>query len=116
MPAQSNATLESIDGNGVDADWTDSPATPGANKWTGRARAYYTEKRERVQSLNETDVVLRRTLILDNDVAAPIDNDDLLTFTYAGVQQTARAKLIERRDLREIGPGLRTTRIELADA
>ena len=116
---QSNATLKAIENSGVASDWRDTPATPGAEKWTGRARAYYTEKRERVQSPTaggDSDAVLRRTLIVPTDVGDELDENDVLVFEYRGVEQRATAKLIERRDLSDFEPGLRTTRIELADA
>jgi hypothetical protein len=116
MPAQINATLTAIRGAGAAADWLDSAAVDGASKWAGRAPAYYTEKRERVTSGTDSDVVLRRILIVDHEAALLIDNDDVLTFSYNGEAQVARAKLIERRDLPEIEPDLRTTRIELDDA
>lgn len=113
MPAQSNARLLKITAPGVDADWIETPGSAGTPKWEGSAPAYYTEKRERLVVGGDTDIVLRRTLILDNDLAEPIDNNDLLTFEYNGATQTARAQLIERRDLPELDPDVRTTRIEL---
>ena len=113
---QSNATLTAIAGSGVDADWKSSPATDGAAKWTGRARAYYTEKRERIQTGGDSDAVLLRTLIIPNDVGVHLDENDFVVFTYNGAEQKAKAKLIEVRDLPDYEPDLRTTRIELVDA
>ena len=115
---QSNATLTAIHDGGVEADWQSSAASAGAEKWAGRARAYYTEKRERRQTEggSDNDVVLLRRLILPTEVADQIDEDDVLTFTFNNAEQQARAKIIERRDLGDYEPDLRTTRIELADA
>lgn len=112
MPAQENATLTRIAGAGTDEDW-DEPGEPGDEKWAGEVGAYYSEKRERVFGGGDQDVVLRRTLIVSHDAVTELDNDDLVTFTYAGSQQTAKVSLIERRDLAGLPPSVRTTRLTL---
>jgi hypothetical protein len=115
MLPQTNARLTRIAGAGTAADW-DLPGAAGAEKWSGDADAYYSEKRERVYRGGDTDLVLRRTLIVESRFVDQLDNDDLVTFTYQGAEQSAAVKLIERRDLEDMPADLRTTRLTLADA
>lgn len=115
MLPQSNARLTKIESSGTRKDW-ELPAGAGAEKWAGDVDAYYTEKRERVTAGGDSDVIVRRMLIVETRHVEALDNDDLITFTYAGAEQISSVQLIERRDLADMPADLRTARLTLADA
>lgn len=121
MPAQANATVTAVAGAGTPDDW-DVAAAAGGAKWQGAARAYYRESRDRVTTGGATPAVsfvTRRELILDNDDVAAMEllEDDVLTFRVdgAGVDSSATAASIPRRDLAGVPRELRTARIILED-
>lgn len=119
MPAQTNATVTAVTGQGRAEDW-DTPAAAGAAKWAGRARAYYRETLDRVTGDGTVTVITRRELILDYaDVdAMALDTDDVITFELdeEAAPRAGKPKAIPRKLLGGIPRHLQTSRIVLEDA
>jgi hypothetical protein len=118
MPAQSNATVTAVTGQGVPDDW-DTAAVAGAAKWAGQARAYYRETLVELRGNGTVTPTLRRELVLDYaDVdAMALDTDDVITFALDGdpAPRTAQANTIPRKLLGGIPRALQTSRIILED-
>lgn len=111
LPAIENATLTRVQAAGLTADY-DQPAQPGTEKWAGSQGAFFSEITERIQTGGATDVVVRRSLVLDAALEVAFAIGDLLTIDYDGDQRTA----VVRRVGRTIAPGLDgVTRLVLED-
>lgn len=131
MPAQVNAALVRVTSataaTGGRDDWDDAvagtapagsePAGAGTVKWVGEADAYLRETVRR-DAGESGGVVESRILYVDTVIAraAGIDTDDVLTFRdIAGVERTARARIVARAELDGIPSRLATTRLELEE-
>lgn len=115
---QVNAHVTAIHGAGTADDW-DRAGGPGAEKWAGRAPAYYQEKIDRVRGAGDAvDVLTRRTLYVDTAEAdaMALDTDDVITLELdRGPAVQAKALLIARAALDGFD-AVATTRIELEAA
>ena len=117
MPPQVNAHVTRVVGQGTADDW-DRPASDGAQKWVGRAAAYYREKVDRVtDGAGSVNVLVRRTVWVDtSDLdAMALDTDDVITIEPDGRPAiTSPARTIARSALAD-APTVSTTRIDLED-
>ena len=101
---QRNATLLEVRASGDTVDW-DSPDEQGAEKFKGRADAYYTEKRAVAvgPSTGATagrDLVTRRSLIIDpNTPRIQFEEGDMIRFVYRGTERTGIVETVEERDM-----------------
>jgi hypothetical protein len=109
---QANATLTRVAGGGYAEDY-DRAAGADSEKWAGSAEAYYQERRERVAAAGETTLILRRSLIVANDVAS-FSEGDVVSFTFDGSSRTGNVQVIERREYAPAGE-LQTTRLTLEE-
>jgi hypothetical protein len=108
---QTNARLTKVAGGGTSEDY-DVPEGADDAKWEGDADAYYQEKRERVSAGGDTDLVLRRALIVETDLGIDFEEGDTVAFTLSVGDRTGKVQVIERRELAGMGP-LATTRLTL---
>jgi hypothetical protein len=120
MPPQVNAVVTLITGAGNPGDpWGDDTDTPGVEKFTGEAPAYYREVLDRVIGDNSVNILERAELILDTaDLdAMNLDTDDVITYRVAGEAEdrTGTASSIRRARLHGIPRALQTARVILAD-
>lgn len=109
---QANAVLTGVSGGGYAEDY-DRPAGADTAKWSGSAEAYYQEKRERVNANGDTSLILRRSLIVANDITTFAEGDTL-AFTFDGTSRTGKVQVIERREYALAGE-LQTTRLTMED-
>jgi hypothetical protein len=112
LPAIENATLTAVNAAGFTAD-ADLPATTGTQKFTGTQAAFFSQTTERVTVGSGSDVIVRRSLIVDADVNIAFAVGDRVAFTYLDAPSTA----VVRRVARTTAPGLPgVTRLTLEDA
>jgi hypothetical protein len=112
LPAIENATLTAVNAAGFAAD-ADQAATTGTQKWAGSEGAFFSQITERITAGTTSDVIVRRSLIVDAALTAAFAIGDTLTFTYEDSPQTA----IVRRVARTTAPGLPgVVRLTLEDA
>lgn len=119
MPAQANATVTAVAGQGAPEDW-DTAAQAGPAKWAGEVRAYYRESLVEQRGEGTVTVVKRRELVIDNDDVdlLELDTNDVITFLVDGAPapSSASAAVIPRRRLAGVPRHLQTSRIVLEDA
>ena len=123
MPAQVNARLTKVTTPGEAVDF-DRGGTGPADKWTGDKGAYYRERRERVTvvgaqaAADAGDRKVDRTLVVPTAVAiaAGVDEDDVVHFTWRDASHQRQVQLVDHRDLDDAGipEDLRTTKLTLA--
>lgn len=95
LPAIRNATLTRVQGQGFTAD-AELPATAGGEKWAGEEEAFFSEITERVEPGGSTDVVVRRSLVVDAALAVDFAIGDTLTIDYQGNLRTAAVRRVGR--------------------
>lgn len=78
-----NATLSEVREPDLLPDY-DQPAQPGAQKWSGSERVYWSERLERVQAANTTDVIEARSLVVSDTLVVPWSIGDRVTVTRDG--------------------------------
>lgn len=110
---QANATLTSVSGTDFLEDYDRAEAD--AQRWQGRADAYYQEKRRWVGGAGGQDHVLSRSLIVDESVAGAVRFavGDVLGFEFGGAALTGKVDDVERRTLP--GHPLQTTKLTLRE-
>lgn len=118
-PVETNATLTEVRGGGSSEEpGSRRAAGADAAKFAGEARVYYREKRERVTSGQGSDVIVRRTLIVDSREGIDWHDGDEVDFTpddrppAKGTVQTIEAA----QSRPYAGSGVETTRVELDPA
>lgn len=120
MPPQVNARLVKVTGQGTADDW-DRAAAAGAVKWENPSlelNAYYRERVDRISTGDRVDVLVRRTLFVDTDLAdrLELDTDDVVELVNdAGVTVRSPARTVARSRLAGVPGPLQTTRIDLED-
>lgn len=112
MLPQTNATLTAVTGAGGSEDY-DTAATTGAVKWEGRATAYFSERRARVEDGDSTSIVVTRSLVVAASLPVEWAQGDTLTFTYRGTATSGQVRAIERHEVP--GVALATVRLTLED-
>lgn len=88
----------------------DRPATvgdaiTGDDVWTGFARAYYMESREREGfGGSGNNMLLRRSMIVESDdPSIDFEEGDIVSFNFRGTERTAKVQAVEERELVGIG-------------
>ena len=88
-----NATLTAVAGPGFTEDY-DDPATAGSSKWSGSEDVTFSEITERVQIGGESNTIVRRSLIVDSELAVSWAIGDVLTVTYDGAARTVTVRRV----------------------
>jgi hypothetical protein len=85
-----NANLTLVTAVGSSPDY-DRDGVPGATKFTGSERVFWSEQEERITSAAGSDVVLRRSLLVDPELPVTWAHGDTVTVLRDGasVLQTA---------------------------
>jgi hypothetical protein len=101
---QKNAVLLRVTEGGTAKDWDSD--TDGSVKFQGKAAAYYTERKERLQGIDSTataqsaDLVKRRTVIVEPGFPdITFEDDDVVLFTYKDREISAVVDIVEEMDL-----------------
>lgn len=109
-----NALLTRVQGSGSTDTW--EAAVAGGDKWSGSVDAYYSEERERRTDGSGSDVVVTRSLVIENGrPPVEIAIGDLVFFTFRGAEVAGSVRQVERREL-PIAGVTATTRLTLEDA
>lgn len=93
LPSITNATLTKVEGKAFTADY-DRDATTSAAKWTGTEEVLWSETTEEVTTGNATNVIIRRSLVIDASIVIPWAVDDKVTATWEGDTVTGIAQKI----------------------
>ena len=119
MPPQVNAELLTVTAR-TSTDEFRAPTTTGATVWSGRAGAWYEERRRRVSGVGSggavvSDVLIERSLDVDPQPAAAIEEGPQVTIAVAGMAGTVTAivQAIERNHYDVVPDYLNTTRLTL---
>lgn len=83
LPSIRNATLTKVEPKAFTADY-DRDATVGAPRWTGSEEVFWSETMEEVTTGNQTNVIIKRSLVIDAAVVIPWSVDDVVTASRDG--------------------------------
>lgn len=96
LPSLRNATLTKVAGQGFSADY-DRDATAGSTKWTGSEGVFWSESEAEISTgSNQTDIIVRRSLVVDSALEVTWATDDVVTVTYLGAAQTGIVQSIKK--------------------
>lgn len=111
LPAITNATLTAVHGPGFSPDY-EQPATEGTAKFSGAEDVFFSEVTERIDNGGASDVVVRRSVVLDAALAVDFEIGDTLALTFEGDARTATVRRVGR----TTAPGLAgVTRLVVED-
>lgn len=109
-----NANLTSVTGVGSSADY-DRAAVPGSAKFTGSERVFWSEVEERVTHGAGSDIVIRRSMLVDPNLAVAFAQGDVVVIRRDGasVNESATVRRMTTSGTDETD---RVTRIVMEDA
>jgi hypothetical protein len=111
--AQVNARITKVAKQGSTDSWRDSDDADDDEVWIGETDAYYMTKRVRVQDGGNSTLLIDRTLIVSTrDPEVVWQSEQIVTFLFAGDEQTGKILDVEVRSLRAAGQ-TETTRLTL---
>jgi hypothetical protein len=88
-----NATLSLVKGVGSSGDYDRDPVL-GSTKFTGSERVFWSESEERVTVGTDSDIVVRRTMLVDPELGVTWQQGDTVTIVRDGSasNETARVR------------------------
>lgn len=122
LPSITNATLTKVEGKGFSPDY-DRDATLGVAKWTGSEEVFWSESMAQqtsgdrndkiVSGVNRSDVIIKRSLVVDAALVIDWRIDDTVTVTRNGATEIGIIQSVRRSE----ATGLASiTRLILDDA
>lgn len=115
MPPMPNATVLKVETPGSSDDFFSSGAGSGV-QFEGAMDAVVEDRRQRQLDATGSNVVVWRSLVVDDRWPVAFDTGQVVTYIYAEQQLTGRVQAVERNVQPQIPSHLRTIRLTFEPA